>query len=46
MEAIRSLLHAPALIKEMKKSAQQLAEYYKAWLDKYPFVSIEEYQSS
>mmetsp|Transcript_30955 Transcript_30955/g.69654 ORF Transcript_30955/g.69654 Transcript_30955/m.69654 type:complete len:718 (+) Transcript_30955:72-2225(+) len=27
---------------EMKKTAPQLAEYYKAWLDKYPFVSIED----
>ena len=27
---------------EMKKTAPQLADYYKAWLDKYPFVSIED----
>lgn len=26
----------------MKKTAPQLADYYKAWLDKYPFVSIED----
>jgi enolase len=27
---------------EMKKSAKELIEYYKAWLNKYPFVSIED----
>jgi len=27
---------------EMKKTAAQLVEYYKTWLDKYPFVSIED----
>ena len=27
---------------EMKKSVPQLIEYYKSWLSKYPFVSIEE----
>jgi len=27
---------------DMKKTAAQLCEYYKAWLDKYPFVSIED----
>jgi len=32
----------PSSPAEMKKSATQLAEYYKAWLDKYPFVSIED----
>ena len=26
---------------EMKKSVPQLIEYYKSWLSKYPFVSIE-----
>ena len=25
----------------MKKSVPQLIEYYKSWLSKYPFVSIE-----
>lgn len=30
------------LLKEMKKTATQLADYYKSWLDKYPFVSIED----
>merc|ERR1712176_295263 len=27
---------------EMKKTAAQLIEYYEAWLNKYPFVSIED----
>jgi enolase len=27
---------------DMKKPAADLIEYYKAWLDKYPFVSIED----
>mmetsp|Transcript_5618 Transcript_5618/g.13266 ORF Transcript_5618/g.13266 Transcript_5618/m.13266 type:complete len:871 (-) Transcript_5618:187-2799(-) len=27
---------------EMKKSVPQLIEYYKSWLSKYPFVSIED----
>jgi len=27
---------------DMKKTAPQLIEYYKAWLDSYPFVSIED----
>merc|ERR1712203_713485 len=27
---------------EMKKTTPQLIEYYKAWLDKYPLVSIED----
>merc|ERR1719215_1247039 len=27
---------------EMKKTAAELIEYYKAWLSKYPFVSIED----
>jgi len=27
---------------EMKKTAAQLIEYYKTWLNKYPFVSIED----
>lgn len=27
---------------EMKKTAQELIEYYKSWLSKYPFVSIED----
>lgn len=26
---------------DMKKSVPQLIEYYKSWLSKYPFVSIE-----
>merc|ERR1712032_1690244 len=26
----------------MKKSAEELIEYYKAWLSKYPLVSIED----
>lgn len=32
----------PSSPAEMKKTAPQLADYYKAWLDKYPFVSIED----
>jgi len=27
---------------EMKKSAEQMVDYYKAWLDKYPLISIED----
>jgi len=27
---------------EMKKSAEEMIEYYKAWFSKYPFVSIED----
>jgi len=27
---------------EMKKTAKELIEYYKSWLSKYPFVSIED----
>lgn len=34
--------HTAVLLKEMKKTATQLADYYKSWLDKYPFVSIED----
>merc|ERR1740120_375224 len=26
----------------MKKTAAEMVEYYKTWLDKYPFVSIED----
>merc|ERR1719210_2388500 len=26
----------------MKKTAAEMIDYYKAWLDKYPFVSIED----
>ena len=32
----------PSSPAEMKKTAVQLAEYYKGWLEKYPFVSIED----
>merc|ERR1719382_256678 len=27
---------------EMQKTAEQMIDYYKAWFDKYPFVSIED----
>lgn len=32
----------PASGAEMKKTAAQMVDYYKAWLDKYPLVSIED----
>ena len=38
----RHTLTSTLSCEEMKKTAPQLADYYKAWLDKYPFVSIED----
>eukprot|EP00928_Gymnodinium_smaydae_P034468 TRINITY_DN2440_c0_g1_i1.p1 TRINITY_DN2440_c0_g1~~TRINITY_DN2440_c0_g1_i1.p1 ORF type:complete len:1015 (-),score=233.61 TRINITY_DN2440_c0_g1_i1:365-3157(-) len=32
----------PSSSPEMKKTAEEMIEYYKAWFDKYPFVSIED----